>query len=216
MAERPKPLEPEDPAGRLKAVSFEDAHLVEQVQAGRVEAYGELVRKYQDRVFNACWRICGNLEDARDLTQDAFIKGLEGIASFRQQSGFYTWIFRVAVNLTLSHRRKRKRRKTVSLDQAVGSGGSQAQELVRRVQDHDARDPQHETSEAELQAATLNALQQLEHDHRAMIVLRDIEGLDYAEIAEVLEVPAGTVKSRLYRARMRLRELVKTVLPDGD
>src|SRR3989304_4475993 len=105
MLERPNPRKG-DVCGRSSELAqVGDGELVERVQRGQTEAYGELVRRYQDRVFNACWRICGHLEDARDLTQEAFLKAFEGLGSFRQQSGFYTWIFRVAVNLSLSPRR---------------------------------------------------------------------------------------------------------------
>jgi RNA polymerase sigma-70 factor (ECF subfamily) len=197
---------------RSKAVSFEDAQLVEEVQAGRTEAYAFLVRKYQDRVFNTCWRICGHLEDARDLTQDTFVKGLENIASFRHQSRFYTWIFRVAVNLALSHRRRSRTRQTSSLDQPRGADGTQAETLAKRVRDVHTEDPLAAASESELQGKVVAALHQLDDDHRAVIVLRDIEGFDYAEIGAILDIPSGTVKSRLHRARMALREAIAPLI----
>ena len=212
VAERPKPVEKAVSQEQSTPVSFEDAHLVEQVQAGETEAYGALVRKYQDRVFNACWRICGHLDDARDLTQDAFLKGLENISSFRGESRFYTWIFRVAVNLALSHRRKAKTRQTVSLDQAATASGTQAEMLAKRVKDAQAENPQRAASDAELQGKVVAALQQLDSDYRAVIVLRDIEGFDYAEIGAILDIPSGTVKSRLHRARMALREVVAPLI----
>lgn len=185
---------------------MEDRQLVERVQQGQTEAYGELVRRYQDRVFNACWRICGHLEDARDLTQEAFLKAYEGLGNFRQQSGFYTWIFRVAVNLSLSHRRNVHRRRTVSLDAA--SAGTQAEELVNWVRGESDDDPTRGPGEAELHAAVAGALQKLDDDHRAVIVLRDIEGFDYQEIAKILQIPHGTVKSRLFRARIALQQAI--------
>jgi RNA polymerase sigma-70 factor (ECF subfamily) len=193
---------------------LEDAELIEQVKAGQTESYGRLVEKYQDRVFNACWRICGHLEDARDLTQEAFLKAFDGISTFRQQSGFYTWVFRVAVNLALTHRRKARIRHTVSLDEPVGLGGSQAEELARRVKDGSADDPAGVVGQAELHGRVARALQELDSDQRAVVVLRDIEGLDYQEIGEVLQIPAGTVKSRLHRARMALREAIMPVLKE--
>lgn len=194
-----------------RPVPLEDLELVEKVKAGETEAYAGLVRKYQDRVFNACWRICGHVEDARDLTQEAFLKALEGISGFRQQSEFYTWIFRVAVNLALSHRRKAATRRTVSLDQSV-SAGTQAEGLARRVRDNPGDDPATAASEAELQGQVARALQALDDDFRTIVVLRDIEGFDYAEIGEILGIPTGTVKSRLYRARMALRGAIQASL----
>ena len=193
---------------------MEDFELIEKVSAGKTEAYGELVRKYQDRVFNACWRICGHLEDARDLTQEAFLKAYESLGSFRRQSGFYTWVFRVAVNLALTHRRKARVRHALSLDEPAGLGGSQAEELARRVKDASADDPAGVAGQAELHSRAARALQELDSDQRAVVVLRDIEGLDYREIGEVLQIPAGTVKSRLHRARMALREAIMPALKE--
>ena len=206
MAARPNPRNPKTLEYTSRPVPLEDLELVEKVKSGDMGAYADLVRKYQDRVFNACWRICGHREDARDLTQEAFLKGLEGISGFRQQSGFYTWIFRVAVNLALSHRRKAGTHRTVSLDQD-GAGGTQADGLARRVEHHGAEDPVSSAGDSELQGLVVRALQALRDDQRAIVVLRDIEGFDYHEIGEILDIPTGTVKSRLFRARMSLRRM---------
>jgi RNA polymerase sigma-70 factor (ECF subfamily) len=208
LARRQNPRKRDDPQGGLRPVSLEEAELVEKVKAGHTEAYGELVRRYEDRVFNTCWRICGHLEDARDLTQDAFVKGFENISTFRHESGFYTWIFRVAVNLALSHRRKGIRRRAVLLEQAGGAEGTQAESLAGRVGRDAGDDPARTASDGELQGLVARALQGLDDDQRAVVVLRDIEGLDYHEIGVILEIPPGTVRSRLHRARMALREAV--------
>ena len=216
MAERPN-LGQQVGSDRVpRPASLEDFELIEKVNAGETEAYGELVRKYQDRVFNACWRICGHLEDARDLTQETFLKAYEGLGSFRRQSGFYTWIFRVAVNLALSHRRQTGRRREFSLEQDQHLAGSQAEALagqVRRAQDDD---PARSASETELQGLVVRALHDLDDDHRAVVVLRDIEGFDYREISEILEIPPGTVKSRLHRARMSLYQAVRPAVSGDD
>jgi RNA polymerase sigma-70 factor (ECF subfamily) len=191
-------------------VSFEDAVLVRQVQAGQVHAYADLVRKYQDRVYNTCWRICGSAEDARDLTQDVFLKALESIGTFRGRSAFYTWIFRIAANMSISYRRKRVRRSAVSLDDPVsGDGHGNPATLSRMLSDDRAADPADGPMAAETRHQVAQALAALEPDYRAVIVLRDIEQFDYQEIADILEVALGTVKSRLHRGRMALRELLK-------
>ncbi len=214
MLERPNPGT-DEPRGRSSASAFvEDAELVGRVQRGQTEAYGALVQRYQDRVFNACWRICGHLEDARDLTQEAFLKAFEGLAGFRRQSGFYTWIFRIAVNLSLTHRRNIHRRRTLSLD-AGSATGAQAEELVRRVHGESDGDPARTPGDAEMHAAVVAALQGLDGDQRAVIVLRDIEGFDYQEIAAILQVPPGTVKSRLFRARLALQQAIDPALSRG-
>jgi RNA polymerase sigma-70 factor (ECF subfamily) len=199
----------------LRPVSLEDAELIEQVRAGRTEAYAALVCKYQDRVFNTCWRICGHLEDARDLTQDAFLKAYESLGEFRHESGFYTWIFRVAVNLALSHRRKAARRRMISLDQPNANSATQANELAKRVGQASEGDPSEILGETELHGRVVRALHELDEEHRAVVILRDIEGFDYQAIAEVLGIATGTVKSRLHRARLALAEAVKVTSRDA-
>ncbi len=191
-----------------RPIPFEDAELIERIKNGDTESYGVLVRKYQDRVFNTCWRICGHLEDARDLTQEAFLKAFDSLSEFQQRSGFYTWIFRVAVNLALSHRRSAQRRGMVSLDQLGGAAETQAGDLSRQVSGRSPVDPARSAGDEELQGRVTRAIQQLDDDHRAVIVLRDIEGFDYRELAEILSIPPGTVKSRLHRARLAVRDAV--------
>ncbi len=180
---------------------MEDVQLINKIRTGQTEAYGELVRKYEDRVFNTCWRICGHLEDARDVTQEAFLKAYEGLSEFRRDSGFYTWIFRIAVNLALTKRRDAARRRTTSLDEAAGSLGIQARDLLRRASPQS--DPGSDEV-TELHARLVSAIHELEPDYRAVVVLRDIEGMDYETIARILDIPTGTVKSRLHRARVIL------------
>lgn len=180
-----------------------DHVLVEQVKAGQTQSYGELVRRYQDRIFNTCWRICGHVEDARDLTQEAFLKAYESLDGYRQESGFYTWIFRVATNLAISHRRSSGRKRAL-LDGQADRARSQAEALLRRVeQGVEAGETPNDMS-----ARAAAMLQMLDDEQRAVVVLRDIEGFDYQQIGEILGLPTGTVKSRLHRARMALREAI--------
>lgn len=196
-------------------IRFEDAVLVRRVQDGDAAAFTTLVSKYQDKVYNACWRLCGHVEDARDLTQEAFFRAYQGIATFKGQSGFYTWLFRIAVNLALSHRRKASYRTAQSLDGPVGYG-SQADPLVARMADPSAPNPSARTMQTELQGQIEAALESLEPEYRTVVVLRDIEGMDYAQIAAVLEVAVGTVKSRLHRARAALRERLAPYVAMGE
>jgi len=215
VAGRPKITGQTGASRGARPIPLEDVELIERVRNGETEAYGTLVRKYQDRVFNACWRISGHLEDARDLTQEAFLKALENLPKFRHESGFYTWIFRVAVNLALTHRRSFKRRRTISLDAVAGSAGTQAEGLARRLETEAAEEaPDQGVGEAELRGQVVRALNRLEDDYRAVIVLRDIEGFDYSEIAGILDVPTGTVKSRLHRARAALGDAVRPLLKE--
>jgi RNA polymerase sigma-70 factor (ECF subfamily) len=185
-----------------------EADLVRRAQSGDAAAFGALVAHYQDRVFNTCLRLCHNRDDALDLTQTTFLRALEALPRFDARSRFFTWLFRIAVNATLSHRRQQRRRPTVSLDASDGDGPSQSAgvadegpEVTRRL------------ARTELHACVEAALARLDEDFRMPVVLKDVEDLDYATIAEILEVPLGTVKSRIFRSRMLLREMLKTEYP---
>jgi RNA polymerase sigma-70 factor (ECF subfamily) len=173
-----------------------DAELAAAGGQGDPAAFGELVLRHQDRAFNLAFRLTGSREDAADAVQEAFLKAYRGIQSFRRQSSFYTWLFRIVVNEVRSRRRSgAARRPSFSLDAADGPG-------LRA----DGPDPSEQASLAERRQIVEEALQSLEFDQRAIIALRDIEGRDYAEIAQVLGCPQGTVKSRLHRARMALKD----------
>ncbi len=192
--------------------SHADADLIRQVRAGDAASFGPLVAKYQDRVYNACWRICGHAEDARDLTQEAFIKAYESMDSFAGQSGFYTWLFRIAVNLSISHRRKTSRRVTMPLTHEPDSWSINRQAAGLAGARNGDGDPAHKAGRTETHAQVVAALNELDVDQRAVVVLKDIEDLDYEQIASILSVPKGTVKSRIHRARMALREKLQGML----
>ena len=180
----------------------DDATLVHEVQAGRTDAFAHLVTRYQDRVFNACWRMCGHPDDARELTQEAFLKAFSAIATFQAKSGFYTWLFRIAMNLALSHRKRAKLRYVASLDDGDRSS-------AERLPDRRSVAPSDRAAANETHDRLARALGELDAPHRVVIVLRDIEGFDYERIAQVLDVAVGTVKSRVFRARTALREKMK-------
>jgi RNA polymerase sigma-70 factor (ECF subfamily) len=177
-----------------------DAELVQRAQGGTPAAFAELVSRYQDRVYNACYRMCHNEADALDLTQSTFLKALEALGQFQRRSGFYTWLFRIAINLTISHRRGRQRRPEHSLERVCESGHAPAA-------DCDSEPDPGERDETRRRIEW--ALDQLEDEFRSAVVLKDIEEMDYASIAEVLDVPVGTVKSRIHRGRALLRDLLR-------
>ena len=186
-------------------VAFEDAALIAACRKGRMEAFGSLIAKYQDRLFNAVLRICGDREDAADLCQEAFVRVLERLETFRGQSQFYTWLFRIAVNLTISRRRRNSRVRFTSLSNDPDLGDAQAASVLdppARVQ----ADPARQIMAGEAHRRVLEAMDALDDEYRVVIVLRDIEEMDYDQIAAVLAVPMGTVKSRLHRARSMLRD----------
>jgi RNA polymerase sigma-70 factor (ECF subfamily) len=169
-----------------------------------MEAFGSLIAKYQDRLYNAILRICGEREEAADLCQEAFVRVLQRLETFRGQSQFYTWLFRIAVNLTLSRRRRASRVRFTSLSNDPELGDGQMAQAAGPLRA--AADPARQAMDGEAHRRVLEALDALDDEHRVAIVLRDIEEMDYDQIAAVLAVPVGTVKSRLHRARCMLRE----------
>jgi RNA polymerase sigma-70 factor (ECF subfamily) len=190
------------------AVKRTDAELATASGQGDPAAFGELVLRHQDRAFNLAFRLTGSPEDAADAVQEAFLKAYRGIPSFRRQSSFYTWLFRILVNEVRSRRRSGAARvSSFSLDAAEGRSAERGDPAAGPAGLRaDGPDPSEQASLAERRQIVEEALQSLEFDQRAIIALRDIEGRDYAEIAEVLGCPQGTVKSRLHRARMALKD----------
>lgn len=217
MAELKRPS-PGVVSPRATAPSEDDADLLDQVRLGDPSAFGHLVTQYQTRVLNACWRISGSWEDAQDLTQEAFLRAFDGIDRFERKSGFYTWLFRIAVNLAVSQRRRNRRGVQLSLHDGNGqwSNDHQAAGLVERVSGNEP-DPSAAMSQKETQERVVQALDRLGDEQRTIIVLKDIEQMDYQQIAAVLEISLGTVKSRLHRARLalqaELREIARDELP---
>jgi RNA polymerase sigma-70 factor (ECF subfamily) len=173
---------------------------------GDPAAFGELVSRHQDRAFNLAFRLTGSHEDAADAVQEAFLKAYRGMRSFRRQSSFYTWLFRIVVNEVRSRRRSGSSRHPVfSLDAADSRSAGDPADAQAGLR-ADGPDPSEQASLTERRRIVEEALQSLDFDQRAIIALRDIEGRDYAEIAELLGCPQGTVKSRLHRARMALKD----------
>jgi RNA polymerase sigma-70 factor (ECF subfamily) len=196
-----------------------DVALLQKAQAGDRGAYGQVVLLYQDRLYNAVLRLVGDREEARELTQDAFMRGLMKIDSFRAEASPYTWLFRIAVNLAISHLRKVHRFRVFSLDRPAGPGNGRysADDQASGLLDRVARDkadgaPPERMEKHERDQAVLAALGRLDSEYRAVLVMRDIEGFDYQQMADILGLPLGTLKSRLFRARMALRDELKGYL----
>ena len=190
----------------------EEADLIRECQRGNTAAYGPLVTLYQDRVFNLCWRMCGNRSDAEDLTQEAFIKAFEALGRFDGRSRFYTWLFRIAVNLVISARRKDKRARVFSIDARVSDDDENGAPTHAERLASDDPSPDQQAVDREQQRFVLEALASLDDEQRSVVTLRDLESFSYDEIAEILEVPTGTVKSRLHRARLALSEKLSPIL----
>ena len=189
-----------------RTVSFEDSALVERVRKGDMQAFGSLVAKYQDRIYNTILRMCGRAADAEELAQETFLRALERIGQFKGRCEFYTWLFRVAANLAISHRRRSARIRFQSLSADEELAGTQADALTAAVALR--RDPPPKTAAMtnESRQRVLEALEGLEDEFRLVVVLCDIEEMDYSQAADVIGVPIGTIKSRLHRARCVLKE----------
>ena len=193
-------------ASEGRTISFEDSSLVERVRKGDMQAFGSLVAKYQDRIYNMILRMCGRAADAEELTQDTFLRALERIGQFTGRSEFYTWLFRVAANLTISHKRRSMRIRFQTLDPDEARSGTQADSLTAAVAAQRDPPPQAAAMASETRQRVLEALEALDDEFRLVVVLCDVEQMDYAQAADVIGVPVGTVKSRLHRARWALKE----------
>lgn len=196
-----------------------DAVLLRQAQDGDRTAYGQIVLTYQDRLYNAVLRLVGDADEAAEVTQEAFTRGLMKIDSFRGDASAYTWLFRIAMNLAISELRKAQRHRVFSLDRpAYGAtpggngkheGEDQASALVDRLAQDRSASPPDVAERRERDEQVIAALGRLDPEYRAALVMRDIEGFDYQQMAEVLDLPLGTLKSRLFRARLALRDELK-------
>jgi len=187
--------------------SLSDQDLIGQVTAGNGEVFGTIVERHQDRLYNTIYRLVGSAEDARDVLQDVFVKAFENLERFRGGSSLYTWLFRIAVNTSLSHRRKRR---WVSMGAGAPDDGDPAGRPP--LADPAPADPADRLMAAETERLIQEAIGSLDDEHRTVVVLRDIQHCDYRDIADILDVPPGTVKSRLHRARLLLRERLKPLL----
>ena len=198
---------------RAPSISIDDSVLVERCRRGDSSAMERLILKYQNRLFNTILRICANHEDAAELTQETFVKIIEGIGRFQGKSSFYTWAFRIAVNLAINHSQRHKKIGFRSLEtEESGMGEGAAQLLKDFLCNENASDPAGLAQNKELCEIVVHALMELDETHRTVMVLRDIEGMNYAQIAQVLDVELGTVRSRLSRARSRVKEILEARL----
>lgn len=179
-----------------------DLEIVRQVQAGDVAAFDRLISKYRERVYGIVYNMTSNREDAADLTQDAFIKAFQSIHRFSGQSSFFTWLYRIAVNSTLSHLRKARLRSFFSLER-VDSDEPVSKEILAALTDKIGVD--RDAYVRELQEKLNDAMQKLSIKHRTVVTLFEIDGLSHQEIAEVMRCSVGTVRSRLHYAKQLLQ-----------
>lgn len=178
-----------------------DRALVQQVQAGEVAAFNRLILKYRERLYSVIYNMTGNREDTADLAQDTFIKAFQSINRFQGNATFFTWLYRIAVNSTVTHLRKNRLRTFFSLEKVVEEGKNS--EIIAALTDKSGAE--RDTFVKELQEKLNDALQKLSISHRTVITLFEIDELSHAEIAEVMDCSVGTVRSRLHYAKQLLQ-----------
>jgi RNA polymerase sigma-70 factor (ECF subfamily) len=181
-------------------VSADDNRLIAECLRGDTAAFGVLVRRYQDRLFNSIYRMVANAEDAQDVVQEAFLSAYQSLEGFKGDSLFFTWLYRIAVNMAISL--KRKQRATLRMDAGPHEGP------VEPADPSDVSRPGHALEKAEQEQRIQRALARLSPEHRAVLVMKDMEGQKYEDMAAILQVPIGTIRSRLHRARLELREIL--------
>lgn len=182
----------------------DDGQWIDAALNGDSAAFGKLVTRYQDRLYNTLVHVAGTSDDAADVVQDAFVQAYVKLDTFERASGFYTWLYRIAFNLAIS--RQRRHKPTVSVDHAREVLGA---EPVDRAPPPEARLDQEERA-----CQVRRAMAALSEEHRSILVLREVDGCAYEQIAEILDLPVGTIRSRLHRARLHLRDLLKDILQE--
>ena len=187
----------------------DDSALIEKCRAGDVAAFEPLVEKYRQRVWRLAYNVLRDREEAWDVAQEAFIKAYQALPSFRGQSAFYTWLYRIAMNVAADRARSR-----AAQGRAFGTERVPEEDWERVITDPNPSEasPADTAVRREERRKIMQALDQLSEDHRRIIMLGDLEGLSYREIAETLEIPMGTVMSRLHNARKRLRDVLGPLL----
>jgi RNA polymerase sigma-70 factor (ECF subfamily) len=183
-------------------VNADDPLLIAECLKGETAAFGSLVRRYQDRLYNTVYRLVDNAEDAQDVVQEAFLHAYQSLDSFKGDSLFFTWLYRIAVNTAISLKRKRR----IVLSLHAGRNGESG---LEPLDDSETTRPGHALEQVEQERRIQKALNQLSPEHRSVLVLKDMEGQKYEDMAEILQVPIGTIRSRLHRARTELREVLQ-------
>jgi len=207
--------EASNPPNQTASSGPRDRDLVARIQEGDEGAFKELFDRYHRRAYAVAFGVVKNKQDALDIVQDAFIKVHRHIANFQGSSSFYTWLYRIVMNLSIDHVRRSKKAKDLDYDDKVGRDSAEVAgdgALLPRILDGN---PRKTVMRRELSEAIQAALDELPEYHRAVILLREIEGLSYEEMAKVLKVPKGTIMSRLFHARKKMQASLGSYLA-GD
>ncbi len=180
-------------------MSADDQPLIAECLKGRSAAFGELVTRYQDRLYNTVFRMTANAEDARDVVQEAFLSAYQSLESFKGDSLFFTWLYRIAINAAISYKRKQRGH----LRFHSGADGA-----VEPPAPAESTRPERLLEMAEDEKRVHEALSSLSPDHRTVLIMKDMDGQKYEDMARTLKVPIGTIRSRLHRARLELRDIL--------
>lgn len=189
------------PKPALTDAQAQDVELVKAARQGDMRAYDQLVQRYQERIYATVYHMTSNHEDANDLAQETFIKAYSALKSFKGDSSFYTWVYRIAVNKTINFLKQRKNKVSLSLND-LDFNVENNPELVAFVSD---KTPRRDIALSELQEKLNEALQKLSDVHRMVVTLHDVQGLSHEEIASIMDCNVGTVRSRLFYARQQLQ-----------
>lgn len=198
-------ISPDSTETRWHAVQ-QDVDCIRRAQGGDRAALGEIVAAWQDRIFNTMRKMARDEQEAMDLTQEAFGRAIERLGSFRGESAPFSWMYRIAMNVALGRLRQNKRRRTVSVSGNDTDGRGEG--VLERSADV-SPGPAEKVEGRERDQMVRQAMQRLDDQQRALLIMRDVDGMDYQQIAELLEAPLGTIKSRIFRARLALREQLK-------
>jgi RNA polymerase sigma-70 factor, ECF subfamily len=192
----------------LERVEPNDREVVEHCQQGELRAYEILVNRYRDKVYGLAFSMLRNEQDAADVCQEAFVRAWQGIRKFKKNSSFYTWVYRITTNLCIDFVRKRERQPTTAFEEAVDPDAD------ADVPEPPSKSPSPtvEAERAELRRQIDAAMLELTTEHRAVIQLREYEGMEYAEIAKIVGCSIGTVMSRLHYARKHLQRILGKVI----
>lgn len=209
LPEKPTAMTPErEKSLENKARAAEDLALVNRAKNEDAAAYDDLIRKYQERIYATVYHMTSNHEDANDLTQETFIKAYRALKSFKGDSSFYTWVYRIAINKTINFLKQRKNRYHMSLND-LDFNAENDPDLVALISD---KTPRRDLGLAELQEKLNAGMQKLSEAHRTVVTLHDVQGLSHDEIAEIMNCNVGTVRSRLFYARQQLQATLSDYL----
>ena len=186
----------------------DESELILRTRQGDLEAYDDLVRRFQERIYATIYHMTANHEDANDLAQETFIKAYQAIASFKGDASFFTWLYRIAVNRTINFLKQRRNKNNLSLND-LDLNAEHDPDLVALVSD---KTPRRDAGLAELQEKLNAAMQRLSETHRLVVTLHDVQGLPHEEIAQIMGCNVGTVRSRLFYARQQMQAYLSDYL----